>query len=557
MQIQPIHQTVGQLLSGRLFKIPQYQRAYSWGRKQREDLLQDIEKVYKAGPDASHFMATIVGLRKGKLQIAADEFVELDIVDGQQRLTTLVLLLKAIEIELSQGDAKSKKLSGEIRGLLIKGDDLRMLLLQTNHDASQIFVDYVRGGRCSTGKSVDIAADKNLVDGIEDCTAFVKKWVKSSRSLIELVALLRNRISLIFHEIEDEGLVYSVFEVLNSRGLDVTWFDKLKSLLMAIVFEHGDTGNRATTIDELHNLWREIYRTIGLRQTLNKETVRFAGTLKAKKQPNRPLGEESAVDELVSQCDNSAKKAVACSKWILQVTKAEEKLLANHRLRSATQIVQARLTAVAIILREFPEKTESSILRRWENVTFRIYGLFDKDGRTAVGDYVRLAWKIHNELLSPEEILESLAKLGEIAPIEAAVKELMNTDCYSSWTEELRYFLFRHAEFLAKSMGQQLNNLQWNKIWQDEPSKSIEHIKPQSSEVAYIHRLGNLTILPPGVNSKLQDKDPRDKAKTYESCGLLDIVGVAKMIGKGKWDRTAVERREQELIKWAMTEWAD
>ena len=89
MQIQPIHQTVGQLLSGRLFRIPQYQRAYSWGRKQREDLLRDIDKVYKAGPDASHFMATIVGLRKGKVPIAADEFVELDIVDGQQRLTSI------------------------------------------------------------------------------------------------------------------------------------------------------------------------------------------------------------------------------------------------------------------------------------------------------------------------------------------------------------------------------------------------------------------------------------------------------------------------------------
>jgi hypothetical protein len=70
---------------------------------------------------------------------------------------------------------------------------------------------------------------------------------------------------LIFHEIEDEALVYTVFEVLNSRGLDVTWFDKLKSLLMAIVFEHGDKGSRAASIAELHNLWREIYSTVGLR----------------------------------------------------------------------------------------------------------------------------------------------------------------------------------------------------------------------------------------------------------------------------------------------------
>ena len=70
------------------------------------------------------------------------------------------------------------------------------------------------------------------------------------------MSLLRNQLSVIFHEIEDEGLVYTVFEVLNSRGLDVTWFDKLKSLLMAVVFEHGDAGGRSDTLDELHNIWQ-------------------------------------------------------------------------------------------------------------------------------------------------------------------------------------------------------------------------------------------------------------------------------------------------------------
>ena len=62
------------------------------------------------------------------------------------------------------------------------------------------------------------------------------------------MSLLRNQLSVIFHEIEDEALVYLVFEVLNSRGLDVTWFDKLKSLLMAVIFEHGDAGGRSDSV---------------------------------------------------------------------------------------------------------------------------------------------------------------------------------------------------------------------------------------------------------------------------------------------------------------------
>ena len=123
---------------------------------------------------------------------------------------------------------------------------------------------------------------------------------------------------------------------------------------------------------------------------------------------------------------------------------------------------------------------------------------------------------------------------------------------------------FRYEEALAESKGQKLNESQWNKIWQDEPSKSIEHIRPQSfgsddpkTSGVFVHRLGNLTMLPPGVNSKLQDDDPRDKAKTYKSCGLLGAIEVAELIQTGKkWNRAAVERREKILVEWARKEWS-
>src|SRR5262245_45477036 len=68
MQIQPLYMTLNTLLNGRLFKIPEYQRAYSWGTKQRDDLFLDIRKL--RGSDKGHFMATMVGLRRGTIKIA-------------------------------------------------------------------------------------------------------------------------------------------------------------------------------------------------------------------------------------------------------------------------------------------------------------------------------------------------------------------------------------------------------------------------------------------------------------------------------------------------------
>ncbi len=325
MQIQPIYLSMSTLLTARLFRIPEYQRSYSWQTKQRSDLFGDLRKLADAGPNSEHFMAAIVGLRRKKIRIQADQFVLVEVVDGQQRLTTVAILLKALSKQLDRSEAVQSRLAEELDSLLVKRDETSLLLIQTNQDLSNIFSDYMRVGSYPPLDQATTAADRNLVQAIEQCEAFVIEWKsRAAEGLIDLLEMLRNRLTLIFHEIDDEGLVYTVFEVLNSRGLDVTWFDKLKSLLMAIVFEAGG-GNKAAIIDELHGIWREIYRTIGLKQILNKETVRFAGTLRSKERPNRPLDEETSVAQLTAACLGSPKRVVELSRWLLSVTSAENR----------------------------------------------------------------------------------------------------------------------------------------------------------------------------------------------------------------------------------------
>jgi len=554
MQLQPILLSMNNLMSGRLFRIPEYQRAYAWGKKQREDLFGDIKRVQSSHED--HFMATVVGLTREKVTIIADQYAIVDIVDGQQRLTTLIILLKAVQKALNTNDKTEAKLGEELNDLLIKGDEHSLLLLQTNHDTSHLFTDYIRKGLLPT-TNISTSADQNISDAIVSSEAFVSEWSKSIGSLVDLIAILRNRLYTIFFSIEDEGLVYRVFEVLNSRGLDVSWIDKLKSQLMAKVFELGPDSNRAEAIKELHLIWQNIFSTIGKRTQLTTETIRFAGTLKADDQPSRPVDEERSVQTLVALAGKKPKEIIDCAKWLQAVTNAEDKLLAHPRWRAVTRILQARLVAIAVLLRRFPSSEESEILGRWERVSFRIYGFVGEDARTKVGDYTRLAWSITNETLSSKEILNRLSELGKDYSISRVIEEFDPSNCYENWTEELRYFLYRYDEHLAAKAGEKLNESQWNKIWLEEPAKSIEHIKPQSSEVSYLHHLGNLMMLPPGVNSKLQDKDPRFKAETYESCGLLSSIEVSKLLKNENWSKSAVEARGKRLLQWAKTQWKD
>jgi SNF2-related domain/Protein of unknown function (DUF1524) len=72
----------------------------------------------------------------------------------------------------------------------------------------------------------------------------------------------------------------------------------------------------------------------------------------------------------------------------------------------------------------------------------------------------------------------------------------------------------------------------------------------------FVHRLGNLMMLPPGINSKLKDLLPNQKAATYAEQGLLQAIEVSKLIRKRKWNREAAQKREKHLIRWATKEWS-
>ena len=154
-----------------------------------------------------------------------------------------------------------------------------------------------------------------------------------------------------------------------------------------------------------------------------------------------------------------------------------------------------------------------------------------------------------------DEIHSQLKSIGEKFPIDQAVDALRDENCYEGWQDELRYLLFRYEEYLAAKEGLNFKNEQWERIWMASASRSIEHIYAQSSAPDDIrHNLGNLMILPPGLNSKLQDKSFSKKRPAYQQTGLLMAGEVASVT---RWTRRAVKKRETELLEWAAEEWAD
>lgn len=555
--IQPKHLRLGDLLKGRLFTVPDYQRSYSWERRQRRDLFDDITDVWKDETGTNHFMATIVCLRrKSGIELGTDVFSQLELVDGQQRLTTLIILLNAIRYALGSNDEIEERSLNELKHLLVKPDGDNLLLLQTNHDSTDSFENYLRKGEYPSPKSADTIADRNILSAIKECNDFVASWLEREGTVLGLLKLVKNQLTFIIHEVDDEKTVYTVFEVLNSRGIPVAWLDRLKSILMANAFSIQNEVTRESLIKDLHKIWRDIYSIIGLRQGLSTESLRFAATLLLADRPSKPLGEQDSVDALRKIAGRSPRGVRRVAQWLKKVTEACQAVESNPRIDAVTRITQARLLAVALHVGKVNQI--DGLLAAWEKVSFRIYGLHGKDTRTGVGDYCRLAWDIVDKNMSDAKIRRRIRDIGRDFPVAEGIKRIRGQDCYTGWKEELRYFLFRYEEYLASMHGLEADSKLWEHVWRKDANQSIEHIRPQRNcPNAWVHTLGNLVLLPARTNSKLGGRSPRDKVTTYRKSGFQADEVADMLDGASTWTQRKCKARERKLLDWAKNEWAE
>jgi hypothetical protein len=513
-------------------------------------------------------MATVVCLNTTEKKVlGTQEYQLLDVVDGQQRLTTLILLLKAISKHLLNGSAAEQEEAKEIQKLLVKGDE-RLILLQTNHDSSMIFCTYLSDGALPKPTELHTHADKRLFDAMNEC----EKFVANHAAPLSLLKAIKNRLGFIFYELQDEGAVYTVFEVLNSRGIEVESIDKCKSMLMGTAFDQLASKPTAAhdRIKELHGYWKNIYKIVGLTRIDGSEILRFAATLRHKDEHGRTLNDDDALDFLRKDCSKGPKKVSEVSKWLLAVTKEIIPLYNNKRLSAVTNIVHARLLAVALLLTDtLDERQRKKALQQWESVTFRIFGMCGNDARTKGGDFTRLAHQIvtkNSEVGTYKKIMEALRILGEGYPIDESVNNLKNDNCYDGWEEELRYFLFRYEEHLAAEQKSKVSEEMWNQIWTTTAAKTIEHIYPQAGgkewvgklgmgpNSRHINRIGNLLILPPGINSEAGQKGFSEKKLIYKKNYLRMMDEVLE---KQKWNLDRIVERERSLLKWACKAWDD
>ncbi|MEH6876126.1 MAG: DUF262 domain-containing HNH endonuclease family protein [Candidatus Competibacter sp.] len=570
--IEPKYKNLNALFSDRVFRIPKYQRYYSWGAKQRNDLFTDIKQLKEKGVDRDHFMATVVCYQTNEVkEIGSKEYRLYDVVDGQQRLTTLILLIKCIHLALVPGEEKD-----ELGKIIVKSDG-NLILLQTNNTNKHIFNNFIREGTFPHKDKVVTHADRNIYQGIRECTQFIDEWKGVYGDPLSLLRIIKNKLGFVVFDTDDSRVVYSLFEVLNSRGLAVDWLDKCKSSLMGIAFEKAKTDESCSNyLEELNDLWGNIYKELAKYPVPGQEVLRVTATLYTGTESGKPQKADSALSSLANSCSTS-EDTLKISNWILDVTEKLVNLQSNIHLGPVTNILQARVLAVAIALTDSVTNDErSKLLDQWEKVTFRVYGLFAKDSRSKVGDYVRLANKIMNKSRGASrysEVMTALRDIGSDYPVERAIEEeLKGKDIYDGNQEVVRYLLWRYEEHLAKQSGAGaiINEELKASIWQARSAnESIEHVMPQNPEPGgawdgktyngryelIVNGIGNLILLPQPLNNEAKRQGFIAKKGVYRKSEGLRMV--QEILGCDNWSHKEIEEREKKVLAWVKSEWSD
>ena len=567
--IEPNYLTVDELLAKRLFRIPDYQRAYSWKKSQRDDLFKDIQKLRDSNdPERSHFLATIVLMKTSeKEEVGPDEFFVYDIVDGQQRLTTLVILLKAITKQLLNGNDDEKRYGADLQSLLVKRDNDRLILLQTNHESAHEFRQYLVSGVIPRKSDINTSAQLRLADAFNNCEHFVQNWPQGATDLLRLI---KNRLAIVNYVLEDQASAYTIFEVLNSRGLAVDSLDKCKSMLMALAYESFTDAERSEFIGQIHQLWTSLYREIGVDEVSGNEILRFTAALLSEEPVGKIMSDDEALNAIRISCQDDTKMILKTVAMFVELAKVLKGLNGKPSLNAVVSNRQSRFLYTAIILtNHLKDRDKEQILDLCERVTFLIYGIFRRDTRYEVGALVKLAWNIVNERSSSTEIMGELCKIGSgyIDNRSSIMAQLCDKDCYNQWQEPLRYLLYKYEAHLAERAGYPLSQETWERIWAVSPARSIEHVLPQdpsadewidafSSQDEAInncHRLGNLIILPPEINSSLGKLPFHEKLPIYRECTHLRMV--REITEYEVWNKEKIDERELQIAEWAEEYW--
>lgn len=539
-----------------VFTIPGYQRPYSWGRDQTQELLDDLLGALAVAPAqlsdaAPYFLGSIV-LIKGEAS------PEATVVDGQQRLTTLTLLLSAIRATVSDVDMQ-KDITSCIyeKGSLVKGTQARYRLSLRERDRD-FFRQYVQheNGLQMMAQLNTVLPDAQLRLS-ENAQLFMNGLAKLSRDeLVRLVQFIITRCYLVTVATPDLDSAYRIFGVLNSRGLDLSATDILKAEIIGgvepklreLYTERWEDEEEDLGRDEFNELFghiRMVYRKAKPQSTLLKE---FKEHVDPTKQPML------FVDEVLlpmAQALKELRDADYASQY--HAEQVNEHLRWLNRLEFKDWIPPALAFFVKhrqqpdVVLTFFRdlERLAYSMLVRKAGVNERIERFSALTAAVqADNDLVVLTSPLQ---LSPEE--------------QQQVFDALSGPLYETHSSRaLALLLLRLDHLLSDGSAQyQHDVVSVEHVMPQQPapnSQWLSWVPEQSTHRLWVHRLGNLALLSRRKNSSASNRDFAWKKSSYFTKGGVSAFALTtQVLQHDEWTESVMQQRQDVMLSKLEAHW--
>ncbi|OCQ89750.1 hypothetical protein BCD64_17510 [Nostoc sp. MBR 210] len=531
-----------------IFTIPLYQRPYAWTTEQAGELFEDLisalgdsdEKIDDINP---YFLGSIV-LIKG-------DTTDAKVIDGQQRLTTITVLLAALRASVS------KEYKHILTKYLYQEDPFEpennIYRLTLREKDTPFFKEYIQSE--SGLERLNVLIDSKLSDSCKNlkhnALLFLDKLkVIPESQLIRFIQFLIKRCFIVLVSTPDIESGYRIFSVLNNRGLDLSHADILKAEIIGKIpseyqdkysekWENVEEKLGRDTFKSLFSHIRMIHSKLKPRESILKEFKRDVN-------PSPTEYPQQFIDKILLPLADAfydiQHQVYEGSLWTDEINILFQwlQLIDNSDwIPPAIFYLSQNYHNPELLLRFFSDldRLASCLMIQRANINERIER------------YSKLLHAIDNreDLYTPDSPLQLTSKEKE------NILKILNGDLYL--IKKIRsYVLLRLDSALAEGKpAYTFSNITVEHVLPQNPSADSEWLTlfpTQEDKEKYLHRLGNLVLLSSGKNSMAQNFDFETKKQKYFTTkkGICNFALTTQVLMEKEWTPEIIEKRQKVLI---------
>jgi len=551
-KMQTGRSTVKDIFDGtRIFNIPIYQRAYSW---EKEDNLRDfLSDIINQHSDRKYFLGSFLF----HINDSRSEFTVIDIVDGQQRLTTFVIFINTLIQKLIK--QSSSLVSSRTKRIFVKDDDVYKL--ETSNEDNAFLHNIILGENESEDIKTNTLSQRLLLDAK---FFFEDELEKCDLTILEKMYNTSTNADVLLYVVDKINAATQIFELLNDRGRKLTDLESIKSFLMyniGLVSNNPDQIIKNIQID-----FAEIYRTIekyGIndRDVLRYHTIAFENcSADYLEKPKEFI--KNKIIELVND-ETSKSLAIRAIQDYSSRLKSSFEIYSQIQDEKESRYELSNLFMIGRVAPFYPALM--SVYKKHKDKFDRFLALINQFTFRASLIGLRSSGEsyLYTRLRNDEDVVSLVESFisDNWWNINNRVLDVVEYENYYEWLSRnsVRYILFSYENKMRSVKGFPLLCMREYFTNNEREKLSIEHISAQRAKnidydddfnEKFLHSIGNLVIDCVASNSSKGNKNTKDKIQDFNLAPLMSQNEIDET--KCDWEdlnsiKTFIKNRENKL----------